>query len=151
MASRGDILVFGPGQVKLLDVGWTVPTAPSYLPRAAHADGWAASQREQAKHAHYARAGSSTYAMVPLIHEAYGRLGKEGSELLNWLGQHASTDGTTSKRVFVFSALGELGIAMCRAVFCQVKAYSQVHSRVLGRSVLPGLAMATAEVDAVHG
>jgi hypothetical protein len=72
-------------------------------------------------------------------------MGEAATELLSRLGASAEDTGSCSKRAFVESALRELSVALCRGNSRIVRAYTAVIARVVGKTLLPGLPVATAD------
>jgi hypothetical protein len=96
-AAYGDVLAMQPRRLTVADVSVTHPGADTYVKTDAVAAGAAAKARDAQKFAHYRRAGSTVYHMVPLTHESYGRMGQPASKFLNELANLASSTGAVEK------------------------------------------------------
>lgn len=150
-AVYGDILAMLPHRLTVTDVSVIHPGADTYVRAASSSAGSAARTRDAQKFAHYSRAGSAVYRMVPLSHESYGRLGQPASKLLNELANLASSTGAVEKPRFVESALQELSISLCRGNHRVVTAYAALNARMTGSALIPGLPVPTTDASAMDG
>ena len=149
-ATRGDFMIALPGQPPVMaDVGITSVYRDGVLTASATQTGFAAAQYASRKHAHYRAAGASYCQHVPIIHEASGRLGNDGWQLLKRVAAFAAADRAVSKAEFIQAHLGRLGVVNTRALFRLVRAYTPVHARLSGSAILPGLPVPTSDVDAL--
>jgi hypothetical protein len=138
-----------PRRLTVADVSVTHPGADTYVRAAATTAGSAAKARDAQKFAHYRRAGSAVYRMVPLTQESYGRMGQPASKFLNELAELASSTGAVEKSRFVESALQELSIALCRGTHRVVAAYAALNTRITGSALIPGLPVPTTDAGAM--
>ena len=89
----GDQLLAQQGVV--FDSSVTAATAKTYMQgvksNAAISDGHAAASRERVKHGvHDGRYNRSRWKFVPFVQEAHGRLGKEATQMLGFIAEHAA-------------------------------------------------------------
>ncbi len=139
-----------PGRSPVMaDVGITSVYRDGVLNDSATKTGFAAAQYESRKLRHYRNAGASYCEHVPIIHEASGRLGTYGWQLLKRVAEFAAADRAVSKAEFLQAHLGRLGVVNTRALFRMVRAYTPVHARLSGSAIQPGLPVPTADVDAL--
>ena len=130
-------------------MGITSPYGIGILARSANTTGAAAKLYEDRKNAKYRAVGASCYKHVPLIQESSGRLGGEAWKALKKIAEHASAGGVTAKSDFVTVALGMLAMSNVRATYKLVRAYSPVHSRLVGSALVPGVRVPTDDVSAL--
>jgi hypothetical protein len=138
-----------PTEIVVADVSVTHRCAKSYVHRAAATPGTPAAARDDEKRRKYARAGTSSYRLVPLTRETYGRMGRPAYEFLVSMADQAASDGTVSKGAFIVNALQELSVSLCSGIARQVRAAGPLRRRLAGRAMLPGLARPTADLSAV--
>jgi hypothetical protein len=150
-AERGDILMVMPDTLKVADVSVIHPAAASYALPASKTAGAAAEIREQSKKNKYAaNAGENAFQFVPLVHESYGRLGKDAmaflGELANAAVGAAQVGSGVTKQAFITGALRELSVALCRGNGVVCRASLQCVARASGTGFREGMPMPSAEV-----
>jgi hypothetical protein len=117
---RGDMLVVLPEEGLLVtDVSVVHPAANSFVQRAAHQAGAAASARDAAKRRQYSSGGPvAGGSFTPLSMETYGRLGRPALQFLSTLAASAASSATAGSDVtpsaFMAGALRELCAALVK-------------------------------------
>jgi hypothetical protein len=111
---HSDLLVVLPDEGSVVtDVSVVHPVANSFLRRAAHTAGTAASARDAAKSLKYGSGGHT-----PLSMESYRRLGRLAMQFLQTLADAATSSATAGSDVtissFVTGALRELSVALVK-------------------------------------
>jgi hypothetical protein len=100
----------------IVDVS-THPAGAANRAAAAANDGAAVAKRDSEKRRTYIRLEPNGYPFTPFSDETYGRLGKPAIAVLGRLGVEAAGAAglsTASKSAFVWSALRELSVGVCR-------------------------------------
>lgn len=145
-------MLLPPGKPPILvDFGITSPYAEGKLLRTSKVTGFAAKQYQDRKAALYRKRGASYCDFYPVIHESSGRLCDTGWSLLKSLATLASTGKALSPADFITSSLQRLGIVRIRGIFRMIRAYTPVHARLTGSSLLPGLPVPSVDTDALDG
>ena len=91
-------------------------------------------------------AGTGACVFIPLAHETYGRAGPAAWRFLRRLATAAAESGSVCRRTFLVHAMQRLSVTLCRGVARQVRASAPLQARLVGKSVLAGLAAPTDEL-----
>ena len=151
---RDDVsVVLGADRMVMADVVVTDACIASALAAgSARNTGKAAAVAAQAKHnALGGIALADGNDVVPLGHEAHGRMGKEALTLLKDLGEVAESTGRVSKRVFVHAALCKLTVALAKRNSRMYTTTCFSVSRAHGHDYKPGDEVPTADLHADRG
>jgi hypothetical protein len=132
------------GKGVLLDTSVAAPTATNVFRRSAQQAGHAAAVREREKEVHYnGFYDARTWWLVPFVHEAFGRLGKQARRFLGQLATHAATASGGSlacirrrRGELLRRFLTEMSYALARASSERVMAYVR-GARLAGRTCHP--------------
>jgi hypothetical protein len=77
--------------------------------------------------------------------EIYGRLGQPAMKLLHSLGDKAAGPGGVTRASFVYGALRELSVGLCRGIFLSYRASVGMLARSSGSSFRAGGSVPTDE------
>jgi hypothetical protein len=133
--------VWREGRGAMLDSSIAAPTRKEFVKRAVATGGFAAGEREQEKLERYPGFfDKRAYALVPMVQETFGRLGRLGREFLGQLASHkaarsgGSVDSMRRQRGELTRAFAaSLNFALARASAARVLAYV----RMCGRQLVP--------------
>ena len=89
--------------------------------------------RDDQKYATNYRSGFAVNTLVPLPHVSCRRLGQPASRFPNEVANLACSTGAADKPSFIYSALQELSVSMCRGSHRIVAAYAALQTRMTGR------------------
>ena len=121
-------MAYLPDVPVLLDVVITHPLASSLLLRACAQGGAAAHVAEATERRKYVHAGPAAW------------------RFLRRLATAAADSGSVCRRTFFVHAMQRLSVTLCRGVARQVRASAPLQARLVGKSVLAGLAAPTDEL-----
>jgi hypothetical protein len=131
----------------VLDTSLTCPTCPTFVNRprqdSAHEDGLAARLREVEKHRLYDDAVHDFWKVVPLVHESYGRMGRETEQFLRELAAHSAaceggSAGVIARRQAVLykCIVRELSVTLMQEIAERILAYMR-GAALAGRALRP--------------
>eukprot|EP00892_Ulva_mutabilis_P011423 jgi/Ulvmu1/8653/UM046_0058.1 len=147
---RGDLLAFLTTRMALLDVKVMHPLARSHVRGASREAGATAEKGARQKRDKYgAITGAAQF--IPLVHETYGRVGRDAYRFLQTVAEVAAGHGAVSKRTFLLNAMRDLSTTLCRALARQARAAAPLRARLVGRALLPGLPVPTDGLPALTG
>eukprot|EP00892_Ulva_mutabilis_P000040 jgi/Ulvmu1/10036/UM059_0085.1 len=134
----------------LLDVKVMHALARSHVRGASREAGTTAEKGERQKRDKYG-AVTGAAQFIPLVHETYGRVGRDAYRFLQTVAEVAAGHGAVSKRTFLLNAMRDLSTTLCRALARQARTAAPLRARLVGRALLPGLPVPTDGLPALTG